>query len=108
MDLSSNDLQAIKGIVETSVETAVVKAVNSTVPLVVKKEMSVFRADLEQVLDDKLRIQTDMLRQEIQASESRIKKEIISEVADFIEGSLLPQIDDHENRITKLETKPAV
>ena len=47
----------------------------------------------------------DFTRQEIAASEFRIKRDILTGVAELIDGGVLPQIDDHENRILELEAE---
>jgi hypothetical protein len=47
----------------------------------------------------------DFMRQEISASETRIKQEILEGVAEIIDHGIHPQLDDHEKRILKLETK---
>ncbi len=45
----------------------------------------------------------DEMRALIRASEHRV----IGEITDFIANAILPQIDDHEVRITRLEKKTA-
>lgn len=69
---------------------------------------------LLQAVDDKFRINNDILMQEMRALEHRAKldsdknkQDIIEAIGDMIDTGLLPQIDNHEKRITKLETKTA-
>lgn len=66
---------------------------------------------LTQAFSDFGREMRDFVRQEIQASETRIKKDITTAIADILEGvgdivdnGIHPQLDDHEKRIFKLET----
>jgi hypothetical protein len=58
----------------------------------------------------------DFVRQEIGASETRIKKEvtetltnfkteILEGVTDIIDNGIHPQLEDHEHRLARLETK---
>ena len=47
----------------------------------------------------------DFVRQEIHASEIRIKTEILTGVAEIIDGGINPQLDNHETRIVQLEAK---
>jgi hypothetical protein len=47
----------------------------------------------------------DFVRQEIGASETRVKKEILEGVAEIIDHGIHPQLDNHEQRLLKLETK---
>lgn len=68
-----------------------------------KEDIHGMKNDLLQAMEDKSRITTNLLRSEIKASENRVKKEIISEVTEFIGNHLIPQLDSHEQRITKLE-----
>jgi hypothetical protein len=71
---------------------------------------------LDQRMDDKFRINNDILRQEIRASEHRIKtelrqeiqqskQEVIQSVAEILDTNVLPSLDSHEQRLTKLEAK---
>jgi hypothetical protein len=83
-----------------------------------EQQIKTLKTVVGQVVKDEIRINNDILRQEIQASEHRIKTElrkeiqqvkqdVVESVAELLDTSLLPQIDDHETRITKLEAKPA-
>lgn len=92
---------------------------------ILKEELKAFKEAVDTSMDDKLRIQTDLLRQEIKASEFRTDKKIealgqnletkmdamenriLQGVSDTIEEHVYPKLDDHEKRITKLETKTA-
>lgn len=58
----------------------------------------------------------DFMRQELLASETRIKKElridmsnlktkILDGIGDIVDNGIHPQLDDHERRISKLETR---
>ncbi len=54
----------------------------------------------------------DFMRQEIGASETRLKKEmtelkteILDGVTDIVNNGIHPQLDDREHRLLKLETK---
>ena len=71
-----------------------------------KEDIHGMKNDLLQAMEDKSRITTDLLRSEIKASETRVKKEIINEVTEFIGNHIIPQLDSHERRITKLEKAP--
>lgn len=83
-----------------------------------KSEWKSFKVDLMQSMRDALRDNNDLLLQEIRASEHRLrtefkhdieasKYEIIEEITEFIDYRLLPQIDNLDKRVTKLETKTA-
>lgn len=76
-----------------------------------KKDLRKVRDDFSQRMDDQFHNFADLLRQEIKASENRqvtalqtTKTEIISQITEFIGNHLVPQLDSHEQRITKLET----
>ncbi len=71
---------------------------------------------LKQAFSDFGRDMRDFVRQEIGASEVRIKKdvtekmselktEIIEGVTDVFNNGIHPQLDNHERRLLKLETK---
>jgi len=69
---------------------------------------------LDQRMDDKFRINNDLLRQEIRASESRLEKKIeaselkvLNGVSEMLDGNIVPQIEDLDRRVTKLETETA-
>lgn len=64
---------------------------------------TVVKSAVEQVVDDKLRINNEIIRQEIRAA----KNEIITGIGEILDNHVLPQIDDHEVRLTRLETRPA-
>lgn len=122
-ELSPKSLEAIKSIVDTSVASAVKREVHIAVETAVKREVSAavkleipgLRDDLTQMMDDKFRIFADVVKQEIQASEVRtdhkleaMERRIIENTNSFMNDGVLPQVDDHEKRITRLETKPAI
>ncbi len=69
-------------------------------------------------VDARFRINNDITLQEIRASEHRLeqkvdfkidtlRRQIAADTAAVIGGSILPQIDDHNVRLTKLETQRA-
>jgi hypothetical protein len=81
-----------------------------------KEQIKTLQTVVGQVVDDKIRINNDILIQEIRASEYRIEKkfdqklkvqkdEILEAVGDMLGGSIVPQLDNHEQRLTKLEAK---
>lgn len=90
-----------------------------------QKELLAFKADLFLFIQDQSRLTTDLLQQEIKASEVRLRQEIqavkfelreeikasearISDsVADILETSVLPQLEDHEGRIFRIESSPS-
>jgi len=87
-----------------------------------EQQIKMLKTVVQQVVKDEIRINNDILFQEIKASEHRVKTELraqlhqvvgqakhetIEAVAEMINGSLVPQLDDHEQRLTKLETNPA-
>lgn len=47
------------------------------------------------------------IRDEVQALLTMTEKRIIFEVTEFIGDSIVPQIDDHETRLIRLERKAA-
>lgn len=65
-----------------------------------KKDLQAVRDDFSQRMNDQFHNFVDLLRQEIKASEKRI----LLGVAEMMTGSVIPQLDSHERRITKLET----
>jgi len=74
---------------------------NDEKPITVKMLSQAF-ADFGRTFGREMR---DFVRQEIGASEARIKKEILEGVAEIIDHGIHPQLDNHEGRILKLETK---
>lgn len=106
MALTKNDINLLK---ESFRDTFATKEDLSG--FATKNDLNGMKNDLLQAMEDKSRITTDLLRSEIKASGSRqttalqkTKKEIINEVTEFIGNHLIPQLDSHEQRITKLET----
>ncbi len=65
-----------------------------------QKQVKVFRT----LLWDAIKDARDLLMQEIKASEVRT----IMAVGQMLDVSVIPQIDDHDLRITKLEEKAAI
>lgn len=83
-----------------------------------EKQFKRIEDNLLQAMKDEGRSNRDFVRQEIQASEKRVtdklmgeiqatEQRIVDSVSDVLSGSVLPQLDNHEQRLTKLETKPA-
>lgn len=69
----------------------------------------ILKETLTQAFFDFGREMRDFVRQEISASETRIKKEVTAEilegVGDIIDNGIHPQLNNHEERIFKLETR---
>lgn len=68
---------------------------------------------LTQAFSDFGRDMRDFVRQEIQASETRIKKDITNAIAnilkgvgDIVDNDIHPQLNNREERIFKIETSP--
>lgn len=99
MALTKNDINLLK---ESFRDTFATKEDLSG--FATKNDLNGMKNDLLQAMEDKSRITTDLLGSEIKASENRVKKEIISEVTEFIGNHIIPQLDSHERQITKLET----
>lgn len=88
---------------------------------ITKKDLDDLQNNIIQAIDDRFRLNNDMLRQEMRAMENRMeqkldnldskinnaKDEILTGVGEMLDGQVIPQIDDHEVRITRLETKTA-
>ncbi len=83
-----------------------------------REQIKTLQTVVGQVVDDKIRINNDILIQEMKALENRIetkfdqklkiqKDDIIEAVGDMLGGSIVPQLDNHEQRLIKLEAKPA-
>ncbi len=81
-----------------------------------KEQIKTLQTVIGQVVYDKIRLNNDILLQEIRASEHRVKtelrqeiktteKRILDGVGEMIDDSIVPQLDDHEQRLTKLEAK---
>lgn len=62
---------------------------------------------IDQRFDEHSRDLKDFVASNISASEKRTKKEILEGVVDFIDRSVIPQFDNHERRLTRLERKLA-
>ncbi|MFZ2681769.1 MAG: hypothetical protein WAZ14_01595 [Patescibacteria group bacterium] len=86
---------------------------------VMDEKFRVNNEQLIQMMDDEFRYNNDLLLQEMRAVENRIEKnfdnkltvtkdEILAGVADLVGGSILPQMDNHEDRLVVLETKISV
>jgi hypothetical protein len=81
-----------------------------------------FKQDVLQAIDDNGRIVTDLLRQEIKATENRmtaridrvdagidaVKTEIIDSFHDVVDFGISPQIDGLDHRVSRLERRPAM
>lgn len=87
-----------------------------------KQAIKQVRVDVQQDIREASRNTQDLLMQEIRASEHRIKSELrqeihrdiyqakqetIEAVAELLDANVLPQMDDHEKRLTRLEVKSA-
>ena len=81
-----------------------------------KEQIKTLQAVVGQVVDDKIRLNNDILLQEIKASEHRVKTELrqeikqakdetIEAVSEMLDSGIVPQLDNHEQRLTKLEVK---
>jgi len=92
MDIQEQQFQNFKG--------EVLQAITS-VKTDLQAEMTQTRDALRQEIKDEGRTTRDYVDQKIVASEKRI----LEGVGQMISGDVLPQIDDHEERITKLEAK---
>lgn len=88
---------------------------------VLRNEFSSVKGGILRAMDDKFRILTDIMRSETRAiikqevrpivreevnlAVGKAKQEIVTEIADFMGESIAPQLDDHDKRITHLETQ---
>lgn len=92
------------------------KANNEQLLKAVDDRFKVNNEQLLQAVDNKFRINTDMIRQEIRASETRVKielrqemaqmkDEVVTGVAQILDNHTLPTLDNHEVRLTRLETQ---
>lgn len=71
------------------------------------KQITTLKTVVGQVVDERLRINNDILRQEVRAEIRAAKNEIITGIGEILDNHVLPQLDDHETRLTRLETRPA-
>jgi hypothetical protein len=89
-----------------------------SIKAIIKDEVGVVVTTLRQEIRDGDRNTQELLMQEIKASEYRVKAELrqeirqanqetIESVADLLDSNLLPQLDNHERRLTRLETRRA-
>lgn len=89
-----------------------------TLQTVVSEAVKVNNEYLLQEMDDKFRINNGILRQEIRAVKTELrgefrqemvqmKDDIITGIGEILDNHVLPQIDNHEVRLTTLETKMA-
>lgn len=67
---------------------------------------------VEQEVVDRLRLTSELIRQDIQASEHRVMAyiddkvdEVIQAVSNTIDTRIQPQLDTHDRRLTTLEPK---
>ncbi len=72
-----------------------------------EQQIKTLKTVVTQIVKDESRETRDFVRQEIQAAEKRIIKNISEQVGEIIDGSIVPQLEDQEQRLTELETKPA-
>ena len=92
------------------------KANNIELKTELKTELkSEFKEMIVQTVKDEGKLIVDQMRSEIVASENRqdkkaeaMEKRIIESVSDAIGNGVVPQIEEHETRIVKLEQKLAV
>ena len=113
MALDRNDLQLMEEMVGRVVKTETASLRHELMDAV--KQTVADQAEL--IIDQtrsEMRASENRLMTEIRATENRleakidaVKVEIVDEVSDLIGNSIVSQIDDHEVRITKLETKIA-
>ncbi len=80
----------------------------------IKTLKSVVTSVVTQIVKDESRETRDLLRQEMRTIEIKFdqkleetKKEILEGVAEMLDSSIVPQLDDHEQRLTRLEARPA-
>lgn len=116
-DLSQASLQAIQDIVKAQVDTLRAeskqerqdefKTFRAESKQERQEEFKTFRAESKQERQDELRNVTDIVRQEIKASENRVIAHVTAEVTSVVNDGILPQIDNHEERLVKLETSSA-
>jgi peptide subunit release factor 1 (eRF1) len=108
-------IQAIVGVKQGIAEIkASVKQDIAEVKTAIKQEIAEVKVFVKQEIADNNRHIQGLVRQEIQASERRLERkitetrdEVLSGVAEMIDDSILPQIDNHELRLIKLEIKAA-
>ncbi len=72
-----------------------------------EQQIKTLKTVVTQIVKDESRETRDFVRQEIQAAEKRIIRNISEQVGEIIDGSIVPQLEDQEQRLTELETKPA-
>ena len=79
-----------------------------------KESLLAIKEIVETTVKDEVRTSTDLLRQEIRAAKTELRQEmremdnrIMGAISDVYDGLLRPRFDNHERRITKLETKIA-
>lgn len=70
--------------------------------------MAVYRQETKDDIDNFVGV----LRQEIRAAKTELRQEfkkdiaeVVTSVAQILDNHILPQIDDHEVRLTRLETR---
>ncbi|MFA5946080.1 MAG: hypothetical protein WC802_04205 [Patescibacteria group bacterium] len=89
------------------------------------KDFDELYSKLTQHIDDKNRDTVDLLKQDIKAAKTELreefrtttkeirqemhvmKDEILTGVGEMLDGGITPQIEEHENRLLKLEDKIA-
>ncbi|HRH32367.1 MAG TPA: hypothetical protein PLK06_03510 [bacterium] len=81
-----------------------------------KEQIKTLQAVVGQVVDNRIRLSNDILLQEIKALEHRVKSELrqeikqakdetIEAVSEMLDSGIVPRLDHHEQRLTKLEVK---
>lgn len=81
-----------------------------------KSDLNEFKHELVEILDqrmeDKLRLNNDLIFQEMKALEYRqdckleaVEQRILSGVAQILDDAIVPQVSELDKRVTKLEVK---
>ncbi|MEK7183451.1 MAG: hypothetical protein AAB776_02325 [Patescibacteria group bacterium] len=103
------DLQAQIAEVKTDLQTQITEVKTD-----LRGEIAEVKSDFRQAIADEGRSSRDFTKQEIQASEHRLKAYVdektdvvLSALSHTIDNEIQPKFEDHEQRLTKLETKTA-
>lgn len=94
MDFSEQQIKTLKTVV-----TQIVKDESRETRDLLRQEMKGF----EIKFDQKLGRTKEEILQELQVQ----KQEILEGVAEIIDDAILPRLDDHEQRLTRLAARPA-
>jgi uncharacterized coiled-coil protein SlyX len=101
MSLTSQDLKAIKTIVDDTVRISTD---------IVRQEIKASEARTDKKLDAlEVRVETkiEAMGQRLEAKMDAMEDRILQGVSDTLQEHVYPKFDDHEKRLTKLETKTA-